>query len=104
MSLALDQHYTQYTTTHNEIFIGEHQKQRAIFLKKYHYKELTNDSQFNHIIHDIVVNKGFMMNSESNGCIKFTHPQNNSEDTTEYTIWPKTREVEKYTTKFLHFV
>lgn len=104
MSIVIDQRYTNYTSRHNKVFVDTYQGQRDLFIQKYNYKEFVNPKQLNHVINDIVVNKGFIMDKQKKDQIIFTHSHNNSESETIYNLWTKTSEVEKITKEFLCFV
>ena len=104
MSLIIEPHSTNHTSKHNEVFVDNFQGKKAVFLKKYDYREFVNPAQLNHVIHDIVVNKGFLMESESSDKLVFTHSQNTTKLQTFYYLYTKTSEVEKVTIKFLDFV
>lgn len=104
MSLIIDKRVTNYTSKHSKVFIDTYQGQRALFIKKYNYKEFVNPKQLNHVINDIVINKGFIMDKQKKDQIIFTHSHNTLESKTIYNIWTKTSEVEKITNEFLCFV
>tara|TARA_B100001123_G_C15272087_1_gene1010705 strand:- start:1640 stop:1954 length:315 start_codon:yes stop_codon:yes gene_type:complete len=104
MSFLIDHHVTNHTSKHNKVFVDTYQGRRALFLEHYDYREFVNPSQMNHVIHDIVVNNGFLMDTETSGKLVFTHPHNTAESQTFYNLWTKTSEVEKVTRKFLNFV
>lgn len=104
MSLFIDQKSTEYTSKHNRIYIDTYKEKRAIFLENYDYREFVNPNQLNHVIENIMVNQGFLMDKQTNDNIVFTHPHNTPEYKTYYHLWTKTSEVEKVTHKFLHFV
>jgi hypothetical protein len=104
MSLLLDQTVTNHGSKHNKVFVDTYQGKRALFQERYDYREFVNPAQLNHVINDIVINKGFLMDSERNDRIVFTHSHNSSEYKTYYNLWTKTSEVEKVTREFLSFV
>ena len=104
MSLLIDQHVTNHSSKHNKVFVDTYKGHRALFLERYDYREFVNPSQLNHVINDMVVNKGFLMDTESSDKLVFTHPHNSPESQTFYNLWTKTTEVEKVTREFLSFV
>ena len=104
MSLLIDQHVTNHTSKHNRVFVDTYQGRRALFLERYDYREFVNPAQMSHVIQDMVVNKGFLMDSQSSDKLVFTHSHNTPESQTFYNLWTKTSEVEKFTREFLSFV
>ena len=104
MSLLIDQKITHTTSSHDKVYLDTLRGRRALFLENYHFKECVNPSQINHIINDIVVNNGFMMDSHRNDIMVFTHPHNTEENQTYYNLYVKTSEVEKVSRTFLRFV
>ena len=104
MSLLIDQQYTKHTSKHNKILIDFYQGKRALFLEKYYYQEFVNPAQLTHVIHHIVVNKGFLMDSQSSDKLVFTHSHNTKKSQTYYNLFTKTAEVEKVTREFINFV
>ena len=104
MSLLIDQTVTNHTSRHNRVFVDTHQGRRALFLERYDYREFVNPAQMSHVIQDMVVNKGFLMDTETSDKLVFTHPHNSSESQTFYNLWTKSSEVEKVTREFIRFV
>ena len=104
MSLLLDSNSTNFTSTENKLVVENFKGRRAVFQERYHYKEFGNPEQLKHVIHDMVVNKGFLMETEKSDMLGFSHPHNTPESSTYYTLWMKTAEVEKVTREFLGFV
>jgi hypothetical protein len=104
MSLYIDQKSTEHTSKHNRVYIDTYKGKRALFLENYDYREFVNPNQLNHVIENIVVNKGFLMDKQTSGEIVFTHSRNTPEYKTYYQLWTKTCEVVKVTHQFLHFV
>lgn len=104
MSLLIDQYYTNHTSKHNKIIVDVYQGKRALFLESYDYREFVNPAQLNHVIHDMVVNKGFLMDSQISDKLVFTHSHNTKKSQTYYNFFTKTSEVEKVTRKFINFV
>jgi hypothetical protein len=105
MSFYISNNETPFSGTHNKVFVHDMSNgKRAVFQENYHYKELTNTAQMNHIIEDLVVNKGFLMDEQKSYVITFTHPNNTMQYNVKYTYYPKTNEIEKVETKFLSYV
>lgn len=104
MSLLIEQRITNHSSKHNKVFVDTFKGRRALFIERYDYREFVNPDQLNHVIHDIVVNKGFFMNTQTSDKIVFTHGHNTPECQTYYYLWTKTSEVEKVTREFLNFV
>ena len=103
MSLVIDNHQTNYTTSFKKIIVSNNQKKRALFLEDYKLNEFTNPKQLNYVIDDIVF-KGYLMDTQNNDQIIFKHPHNTFEKETIYNFWPKTQEVEKITRTFLNYI
>ena len=104
MSFLIDQHETNHTSKHNRVFVETYQGRRALFLERYDYREFVNPAQLNHVINDMVINKGFLMDTQTSDKLVFTHSHNTPEFRTYYNLWTKTSEVEKVTCQFLEFI
>lgn len=74
---------TDYTDTFERVLVEEKKNKKLVFHEKYRTKYFTNPDQLNHVIHDLVVNKGFVMNKANKDFIEFTHSHSN----TTYTIY-----------------
>jgi len=103
MSLLIDHYISKHTIKHNKVFIGTFQNRRALFIERYTCYEFI-DSISPNVIHDMVVNKGFLMDSQSSDKLVFTHSHNTPGNKTYYNLWTKTNEVEKVTCEFLNFI
>ena len=104
MSLFVNQTVTPHTSKHNKFYLDTFQGKRALFLERYDYREFVNPAQLDHVINDIVVNKGFLMDKQQSDMIRFSHSHNTPEHQTFYIVWTKTTEVEKVTREFVYFV
>lgn len=98
-SIVLSETYTNFTESFDEVKI-KHNDNGTSSLYRYIYnrKQFSNVNQLEHIVHYLVVEKGFMMNNFDKYCIKFTCP---TEPETYYNYYPKTLEFEKVTETFL---
>lgn len=70
-------HETPYTRSYDEVSV----ENRNAYNNRVKIKQFQNKQQFDHVIHDLVVNKGYVMDSKKGSIIKFTHPTLNSEYT-----------------------
>ena len=105
MSLLFDKDTKRYSGSHNKVYINEnHNNRRCVMLETYHYKELVNPAQIDHVINDIVVNRGFLMSKQTSEEIEFTHSTNTDELYTIYIFFVKTLEIEKITRKVLEYL
>ena len=86
-TIVVTDHTTEFTNKREEVFV----ENRKVYLKRYGYKELVNLREFNWIIENLVINKGYLMDKQNNHMLTLTHPHNN----VEYTLWTQTGEVEK---------
>ena len=75
-----------------------------LLIPKHSYHQLTNVDQLDHIIHYLVVEKGFIMDNYSKEKVVFTHSQNNMYDATTYIYYPRLMTVDKFESTFLVFV
>jgi hypothetical protein len=103
MSILIDQYSTKYINKYNKVFIGTCKNRRALFMENYYCYEFIDFISPN-VIQDMVVNKGFLMDSQSSDKLVFTHPHNTPENKTYFNLWTKTNEVEKITYEFLNFI
>tara|TARA_B100001093_G_C26485926_1_gene866927 strand:- start:244 stop:555 length:312 start_codon:yes stop_codon:yes gene_type:complete len=74
---------TDYTDTYERVLVEKKGNKNLVFHEKFRTKYFTNPEQLNHVIHDLVVNKGFVMNKSNKDLIEFTHSLSN----TTYTIY-----------------
>ena len=103
-SLILNERITKFTQKSDLIQKRETQKGTALFRVKESWLQLTNINQLDHIIHNLVVENGFMMNSCSKSKVDFTHSKNDFNNTTTYSYTPEKMEMYKYEEEFLTFV
>lgn len=103
-SFYFDLNCTDTTSSSNKVYLDTHHGRRAVFLEKYHFKRVVNPSQYNHIIEELVVNKGFMMDKNHNQVIEFSHPHNTPANSTYYYFHTYDSSIEKVTRSFLNFV
>ena len=102
--LLLNQHTTFFTQKHDKIVCTDTANGPALVRELYSYKKLTNVNQLDHIIHYLVIENGFMMDSCSKEKVVFRHPQNNIEHNVVYIYWPTNMEMEKIDHRLLEFV
>ena len=101
---VFDSTETNHSGSYNKVYLDTHMGKRALFLERYHYKELVNENQLDHIVNYLIVENGFIMDRHLPDRMMFTHSQNNGTSTTYYNYYPESMEMEKFSRQFLHFV
>ncbi len=102
--LTLFDRNTPFTQTSDEIQARNTSNGTAVFRVKKHTLQLRNVNQLDYIIHYLVVEKGFMMNSCSKSKVDFTHSQNDYNNSTTYSYNPEQMVMHKHEEEFLTFV
>ena len=98
-SIVLIESYTPFTESFDEVKVKHNDNgTSSLYRYTYHRKQFSNVDQLDHIVHYLVVEKGFMMDSFDKHCIKFTCP---TDPETFYYYYPETLEFEKVTEQFL---
>jgi hypothetical protein len=105
MSLTLSERTTNYTQTSDQVIRSAEPNGREYLSRyNYHSKRITNTSELDYIIHYLVVDQGFRMESERNGEIFFSHSHNDSYNYTHYHYYPRESMMDKVTVRFLDYV
>lgn len=86
-SIVVNTGETDRTEFHDQVIV----ENGKVFQEKYHYKQFNTIKEIQWVIHDLVINKGFIMDQQYNGQVRLHNPGM----TCSYIIWPKTCEIEK---------
>tara|TARA_B100000674_G_scaffold458949_1_gene435631 strand:- start:618 stop:944 length:327 start_codon:yes stop_codon:yes gene_type:complete len=64
---------TPCTFSYEDVSVENKNKKVRVYQNKFNSKVFQNKEQLNHVIHDLVVNKGYLMDSNYGGKIVFKH-------------------------------
>ncbi len=81
-SIVTSNRSTDFTNSEERVLV----EGRNVYRLKNHTKFFNNEKQIPHVIHDLVVNKGFVMDKHNQDLVVFKHSVRN--DTT-YKLYPK---------------
>ena len=101
MALTLSEKTTHFTQVHDKVITKMVGNQDCIYREQYHFYQLTNPKQMDHIINNIIIEKGFLTEKFSSDLITFTRPQNSNASSIWYEYFPKDRTIKKFQHFFL---
>ena len=104
MSLTITERNTSFTQLHDKVMVKKFGSRDGIYREIYHFKQLSNVDQMDHIISNIILNNGFIADKYTGDMIVFTHPKNSMENTTWYEYDTKEHIIKKYEHIFLSYV
>ena len=93
-SLQLVDHCTEHTCKKSHLHVENNQ----VFQTTYECRNMTSKEQMDHVIHSLIVEKGFVMDTEKNKVITLKNP---TQPDVEYSIFIEIFSILKKSVKFI---
>jgi hypothetical protein len=105
MSLTISERTTNYTHSTDNIMLYQNKNgSQFVSRREENYKYFQTDNEVHHAIEYLVIKKGFLMDSDRNGIISFSHSHNDMYNFTYYYYDTAQRCMTKVTEGLLNFV
>ena len=104
MSLQISERTTDYTHTTEKIIHQNKGRYNIVSHRTENTKYFLSVEEVDHAIHYLVVDKGYLMDSDRGGLIVFTHPLHNWYNYTSYTYDTTSMSMTKVSEKLLDIV
>ena len=93
-SLQLYNDETKHTTQRSQLYVNNNK----VYQLTDSYRDLANQEQIDRIIENLVIEKGYVLDTDREGVITLTNP---TEPETVYWLWPNDLGINKRTNKWV---